>query len=85
MTLQIACVKREIKLAFAALPSLKAQQLSELMNSQADCVAIFSLSLASTPRSSSPCELLKPVFQRRVGDGPSIVGDCRGRDDGDDL
>jgi hypothetical protein len=33
----------------------------------------------------SPCELLKVIFQRRLGDGSSIVGDRRGCDYGDYL
>lgn len=37
------------------------------------------------PLLSSPGELLELIFQRRIGDGSSIVGDRRGRDYGDDL
>ena len=37
------------------------------------------------PLSALPGVLLELIFQRRLGDGSSIVGDGRGRDYGDDL
>src|ERR1700689_2931811 len=56
---------------------------------EADCVAIRTPSRQNcclgAPRLSSPGELLKLFFQRRMGDGSSIVGDGRGRDYRDDL
>ena len=64
---------------------------------EADCIAI-SISLSSeldgrsqttagvrVPLSSSPGKWLELIFQRRIGDSSSIVGDRRGSDYGDDL
>ena len=42
----------------------------------------FAVLFSAYPRQAM---LLERVFQRRISDGSSVVGDGRGRDDGDDF
>src|ERR1700722_17606791 len=84
MTLRDAGVEREIELALTALLSPVAQQFSELRNcgSRLGCHCDFPLisaGVSEIPWLSSPGELLELIFQRRIGDSSSIVGNRRGR------